>query len=222
MAVAAASNAIITTTDVKDFLSIASGTTTHDDYFQTWINYYSSLIEGINGINNKVKSQDISNEIGNGNGRSRYRPIYYPIVHAYLTTSTTDALKLACVQSRDDVDSDWENIEDDLDHILLNNPNLADISQQKSYNIELTEETFPEGIQNIRLNYQAGWSTIPADLAIVCLEMVCDHFKKSGKGDGRFGIQVKSKSEGGGSQSTTFIDFTDRHKKMMAPYKRQI
>lgn len=212
---------IVTLGEVKDFLQLTS--TTHDIFLQKWISYHSLEMEGINGINNKIKVQDVSNEILNGTGRSKIRPKYYPIYAIGIATSTTDALKLASVQYRDDTDSAWTNIEDDIDHILINNPELSVVSEQDSYNLELTEDTFPEGTANIRLSYQAGWSTIPGELKLVCLEKVAETFRNSNKSDGgRFGVQSITIGEGGGTRTMTFKDLYARHQMMMKPYKRKL
>jgi hypothetical protein len=223
MPVAAASNAIISLAEVKDFLGISTGTTDDDDFLQTWINRHSLAIEGFAGFNNKVKVQDVANEITNGTGRTKHRTLYYPIYAIGIAASTTDAAKLASVQYWNTTTLAWTNIETDLTRILLNNPELSQVSGQKSYNIELTVEIFPEGTQNIRLNYQTGWSTIPADFVTMCLEKTGKTWKDSpGKGRGGwFGMSQKSQSEGGGSKSTTYIDFTERHAKMMKPYLRR-
>jgi len=222
MSVAAASNAIVSLADVKDFLAIPTATTDDDDFLQTWINYHSRAIEGFEGFNNKVKVQDVANEIVNGNGRSKLCTFYYPIYAIGVAASTTNAQKLASIQYRDDVDSDWTDIEDDLDHILINTPELTTVSKQNTYNFELSEGFFPEGTANIRLNYQAGWSTIPADFVIMCLEKTVKTYRDSGKkGGGWFGIQSTSVSEGGGSRSKQYLDFTERHVKMMKKYLRR-
>ena len=204
---------------VKDFLAIPTASTTYDDFLQRWLSYLSLEMEGINGINNKIRSQTLTNEIGDGNGRTKFRPSFYPIV-AIGIVGATDEQKLASVQY--DNDGTWTDIETDLDNILIHNPNLWHLSEQDSYNLELTEGTFPEGTQNIRLTYQAGWSTIPGDLLRVCLEKVADFYKQSMRGDGRFGLSSFSKSEGVGSKNTQYIDFTERHQKMMKPYRRKL
>ena len=178
-------------------------------------------MEGMNGINNKIKSQTITGEIQNGTGRSKMRPNYFPIVGVGIV-GATNAEKLAAVQVRDDVDSAWEDIEDNVNHIIVNNPDLFHQSQQNASNIELYDQTFTEGYQNIKLTYQAGYSTVPGALAIVCIEKVMEVYQNSYKGGKRFGIRTFSKSEGGGNLSTTYIDFTSRHREMMKPYKRMI
>lgn len=214
---------IVTLADVKDYLNIPTSSTTDDNFLQAWISNVSREIEGENGINNKIVVQNISDEISNGTGRTKLRPLYYPIVALGVAASTTDALKLASCQCRDDVDSSWTNIEDDIDHIIWHNPNLEHVSEQKSYCFELVEEYFPLGTDNIKMSYQAGWSTVPSALKIVCIEKVVELYRNSSKaGGGRFGIQSLTKSEGGGNMSTVYKDFTERHQKMMKPYRRRI
>jgi hypothetical protein len=221
MSVAAASNAIISLAEVKDFLAIPTATTTDDDFLQTWVNYQSSAIEET-GIFNKVKVQDISGEILNGNGRTKIRTNYFPITAIGVAASTTDALKLASVQDWDDATDAWTNIETDIDNILIHTPVLAYASAQNPHCLELLETIFPEGTQNIKLSYQAGWSTIPTNLVIVCLELVAGLYRDSGHmGGGRFGLQSTSINEGGGSKNVQYKDFSARHLKLMEPYKRK-
>lgn len=209
--------AIVTVATVKDFLNISSSDTTVDNFLQTWINQQSLRIEGPDGINNKVVAQTITNELQNGNGRARLRPWFYPIIDIG-AVGASDAQKLASVQY--DNDGTWTDIETDVDNIIFNNPITGFANQNNSYNIELLEEVFPEGTRNIRLTYQAGYSTTPADLVVVCLERVAELYQDSYVGGKRFGIQTFSKSEGGGSLNTTYKDFTKRHKDMMKPYRR--
>lgn len=223
MSVSAASNAIITTALVKDYLAIGSTDSTHDDFFQTWINYVSEQIEGPRGIDNKVVVCGIVNEIRNGNGRTRMRPKYFPLVSLGDESDDTESEKLASLQYRTSLDGSWTDIETDIDAIVLNNPSLFELSAQNSYNIQLLNKYFPEGNQNIRMSYRAGWSTVPTDLVLVCLEKVVEIYRMSSKeGGGRFGVSSVSKNEAGGNKSTTYKDFNDIHQKMMKPYKRRI
>lgn len=222
MPVAAAAYAITTATVVKDYLAIPTGTTTDDDFIQTWINTVSLEMEGMSGINNKIVVQDVSSEISNGTGRTKLRPLYYPIVALGVAASTTDAQKLASCQYRNDVDSSWADIEDDIDHIIWHNPNIEHLSQNKSYCFELIEGSFPLGTANIKMSYRAGWSVVPGELTLVCVEKVVELYRNSSKGGGgRFGLQAYSVNEGGGSKNIQYKDFTIRHKKMMEPYRRK-
>ena len=223
MPVAAATNAIISLADVKDFLKIGvnAADTTQDDFLQTWINYVSSELEGITGINNKVKVQDVASEITNGTGRTKLRTLYYPIYAIGVAASTTDVAKLASVQYRDDVDSAWTDIETDIDHILINTPDIFHVSEQNTYNIELSDATFPAGQKNIKVSYQAGWSSIPAAIVMVALEKVSDVYKQSSRGGSRFGLNSFSESEGMGSKNTNYKDLTKRHEEMLKPFRRR-
>ncbi len=213
--VVAAVSSIVLLNDVKNYLSITLSDTTKDDFLQTYINAESLRIEA--ELVNKVMAQTQTNEIGNGNGRARYRPMYYPIIDIGIV-GATDAQKLASVQY--DVDGTWTDIETDVDNIIINNPVLGQGSEQNSYNIELLELTFEEGTKNIRLTYQAGYSTAPSPLWTVCLERVVETYQKSYQGGKRFGLDSVSKAEGGGSTSTRYTDFSARHEKMMKPYRR--
>lgn len=210
---------IVTLTEVKEFLNIVG--TSNDTFLSRWISYVSKQMESMEGINNKVRVQTITDEIRSGNGLSRVVPNFYPI-YAIGANGASDAQKLASVQYRTDVDTAWADIETDLDHIVLNNPNLFEMNDQNPYSIELTATAFPVGLKNVKLTYQAGWEVIPAELTLVALEKVADLYKQSSKNDGRFGIESKSESEGGGNRNTRYKDFTERHERMMKPYRRRI
>jgi hypothetical protein len=193
---------IITLARVKDFLAIPSSTSDDDNFLQTYISQFSLEIES--EIQNKVRSQTVTDEIGNGNGRSKYRPKFFPIV------SLTEAQYLD--------DTTWTDIEDD---VIINSPELSQVSAQNSHNLELTESVWPEGTQNIKLTYVAGWLTIPSTLSLVCLEKTVELYRNSGKkGGGRFGLQSFSVNEGGGSKNTQYKDLTERHRVMLNPYRR--
>lgn len=211
--------AIITLNELKNFLAISLTDTTLDNFLQTWINYESLRIEGPDGINNKVVAQTISGELGNGNGRSKYRPSFYPVIDLG-GVGASDAEKLASMQY--DLDGTWTNVESDINNIYINSPVTGFVNENNSYNIELASNVFPLGTRNIKLTYRAGYSTVPSDLVLVCLERCAELYQNSYKGGKRFGLESVSKNEGGGSNSTRYKDFVEKHRKMMKPYKRTL
>ncbi|MBE3140883.1 MAG: hypothetical protein IMZ53_09900 [Thermoplasmata archaeon] len=209
-AISAATNAIVTLDEVKDFLGISLTEDEHDDFLQKWINYFSTQIEG--NINNKVVSQLISSEITDGTDRYCLRTKYYPIVSVTLLQYLLDDV--------------WTDLLADLTDFTtyrLNNPAVNESSTNDSFNIEMIDDYFPEGILNIKASYYAGYSTVPADLQLVCLEKVVEFFKNSNRhgGGSRFGQQSVAIAIGGGSQSTTYKDMTKRHNDLMLPFKRR-
>jgi hypothetical protein len=216
--VAAATNAIVTLDELKDFLGISLTDTAQDDFLQLWINESSNEIE--EWIDNKAKSQTITNETGRGNGRYKYRPKYYPIV-AIGIVGATDAQKLASVQYLDD--TTWTDLETDLTNFILHNPVNELSTDQNSFNIESLDVAFPlsTGKENIRLTYQAGYSTVPSRIRKACLLLASDLFKQSMKGDSRLGLESVSRSEGGGNSSTRYKDVMVEVDKLLEPYKRK-
>lgn len=190
-------NAIISLADIKSFLKITD--TTLDTILESWINEASSEIEW--RIDNKVVSQSVT-EILDGSGDVRIYPRYTPIVQISTASSPTSTDILNAIQKRVDPASAWTNILTDSTHVFTN--------QDWNY-IELYTEVFPYGVQNIKLQYKAGYATVPADLWKVCLEMVAQTYFDSNQGKSRFGLNSESANEANGYTRTK--SFKDMDKK---------
>ena len=73
-----------------------------------------------------------------------------------------------------------------------------------------------KGINNIRVDYQAGYTTVPDDLEIACLEIIEDVYD-----DDRFKQRrVTSRSISGESTTIIPVDITPRAKSILNKYRR--
>lgn len=203
--------AIVTLAELKDFIGIASTDTTLDSSLEKYIDTTSLEIE--KELGRKVVVQSVTNEILNGNGSDIIYPKYGPIYQLSTATTPTDQNKLDAVQYRLTVDGSWTDIEDDVDHILVD----ADWDYIKLY-----EQTFPSGDLNIRLNYKAGYSPVPGELWRVALEMAAYLYYNSAKGGARFGIQSKSDSGGNSTFSTTYRDMRKEWNIVLDRYRKPL
>jgi hypothetical protein len=213
---AAAAWDLLTVAQAKAYLNIgvAATDTSQDDWLQEIISDLSAEVEYY--CKRKFAIQSISNEIYDGdswcvdyNG-ARIHVNYFPITQ--LSTATTPAGSdiLAAVQYRNDPDSSWTNIETDTDHIFINS---------KWDYIELYDEVFPSGKQNIRLNYKAGYSTIPQDIKRIALEMTAMMWKESNRNKGLLGESNKSDSGYGQTLTSTLIDLKPQWAKVLNRYR---
>jgi hypothetical protein len=178
---AAATYDIDTLANVKVFMGIGAADATRDVLLQTLISSWSGYIESETGRTFKVR--DVTGEILDGNGREKIRPKKIPIYQPYLSTDSTDALKLAAIQTRVDIDTAWADLEDDLTQFWVNTPELREESDNNTHNIEFATETFPDGKRTVKLNYQPGYATMPGDILIVFYQMVQREYAKSKAGD---------------------------------------
>lgn len=219
---ALADYAITSLANVKDYLAIPTATISdHDSFIETLIDRTSGFMEQY--CQRVFTIQSFENEIHNGNGRAKIRTLYYPITQLSVASSPSDADKLASVQVRDDVDSAWENLETDVDHIIINSPPDYLLTIQNSHNIELLDEEFPLGTRNVKLSYKAGLSgKFLAEIEQLCIELVVKRFKDSKKGDNRFGLNSTSDSLGGvSSYNTSYRDLTKEQMEVLNRYKRK-
>lgn len=202
---------LITFAQAKAYLNIgvAAADTNQDVWLQEIISDISAEIELY--CKRKFAIQSVSNEIYNGNGENRLLVNYWPVTQLSTETTPTDAQKLAAVQYRNDPDSAWTDIETDVDHILFN---------ERWPWLQLCDEVFPSGVQNVRLSYKAGYSTIPQDLKQVCLEMVAIEWKESNRsGVALLGETSKTNSGLGITQTRTLKDMDPRWKKVLDRYR---
>jgi len=202
---AVASYALVTLAEVKSYLNLGETFTAKDTFLEQQIDLISGYIES--RCNRKFVVQNITSEIRNGNGRSKLRPLCYPIVQLSVEDTPTDEQKLASVQYRDTVDSAWADIETEVNKIVLNNPFPWRTTEQTSFNIELLEEVFPEGNQNIKLVYKAGESDASkyAEIKMMAIEMVVWRYKQSNQGMALLGVSSQADSTNPTNRNTTFL-----------------
>ena len=221
MSVELASYAITTLDAVKDYLKRPlQDDPEEDDWFITQINRVSGVCEQY--CQRVFAVQSFTSEIHNGNGRCRLRTLYYPITQLSIADSPTSADILAAVQKRDDVNSDWENIETDADNIIINSPPDYLLSSQDPPSVDLLEEVFPEGTRNIRLKYKAGLTgTAIAEMEQLVIEMVVTAWKESGRGQGTLGQSQMTNTAANQSDNITIRNLKPEWKAVLDRYKRK-
>jgi hypothetical protein len=201
-------NAIVTLAEAKQQLNIVTSNTTEDSVIEAMINEISDAVEYY--TQRKIFAQSVTNEIRDGDGTNVIYPKYYPLIQLSTASSPTSANILAAVQYRDTPDSAWTDIETDTDHIFYDTT--------LPY-IELYDLVFPIGRRNIRLNYKAGYSTVPGDIKQVVLEKIQMRWKESLPHGGWLGQSNTNQSEAGGSSSATLRELDKRWNEILDRYR---
>ncbi|MBE3139049.1 MAG: hypothetical protein IMZ53_00535 [Thermoplasmata archaeon] len=215
--VQADASAIISLTEVKDYLKIPTLTLDEDNFLQLVINNQSKWIEA--QIINKVVSQLITAELSLSTGRPRIRTKYFPIVSLTLLQYLNSDLV-------------WTDMLTTLTDAVLHNPENQFSNENNSFHIEIASDMYaigglyyssqyPSITPNVKVSYYAGYATIPTDIHDVCLERVVNYFKQSRRSEDRFGKDSESNSGTVAGMSTRYIDFAPRHKEMLKPFKRR-
>ena len=143
MSVDLVSYALITLTNLKIDLSISGST--YDDFLSRGINAVTEKIE--RDCNRRFAATDYSNERYNGGGFDKLYLRNYPINTVSSCTIFDDTVSAA---------TDW----DDYDGYWIE-PVIGGVKQEGClYRVD----TWDKGMQNIKLSFNAGYSTIPDDL----------------------------------------------------------
>jgi hypothetical protein len=207
MPITLSTNAIISLADARRYLNKPTTDVTADDDLKLYINIVTDMIE--RHLRGPVASRDFANEIQDGSGCETQIVRWKPIT-ALINGVVTD------VQYRVGLTDAWQTLEDTYEYIIIDN--------EKPWQIYLYGNVFPEGIQNIRLQYTAGYTSVPGAITKVALEIVAEMYQESVKGKARLG--QSSKSAGfpqGGNATDTYADlFTTRHKGLLYPYVWQL
>ena len=195
---AAADNAIVDKSIVKEYLKLSTDDSSQDDFLQRWINSVSSAIEHF--VRGPIVVRSFT-EIYDGTGSAKLMVRQRPIVS--LKTDQHD------LKYRIDIDSPWQELEPNANHII--------IKPDAPWYIYLYLNYFPAGIQNIQVAYNAGRPvTGPFDEIVV--EAVTEIFKESMRGVGRLGQQSRTTSAAGVNATDSFYQLSQKHKSMLAPY----
>ena len=209
--VATPANAIISIDEVKHYLKL-DGTMEQDDFLQGNINTASDEIERF--IRRPVVVQEYPDEILDGNSSRAIYPHRTPIV-GLLTNTVDGAGKVNDILWRTTPLSDWITFIQSIKYVLID-PN-------RPWKIQLWAWAFPEGTQNIKVSYRAGYDPIPGALSQVCLERAVEVYKESNWGDASLKRDsVAVTNQGGVSGTTRFKDLSDGHKKLLLPFRRPI
>lgn len=199
---------IVTLTLVKEWMGIRETDASADEFLQRRIDNASRRIELYTG--RKFKVQSITDELHDHEGGGVLYTDFFPIIQLSTEATPSDAQKLAALQHRADVDSAWENVETDVDHIIFSSDSPV---------LALYDTVFYAGTKTVKISYKAGWTTIPEDIQQVCFEMVQQDWDNSKRGGGRLGLQTSARSEGTANFSATYRDLWPSHKTILDYYR---
>lgn len=207
---ALADYAIVSLEEAKYQLAISQSDVGDDTELEGFIDEVSAYVEEYTG--RKIVVQSVSDEIHDGDGTATLYPRYFPITQLSTESSPTDAQKLAAVQYRTSPNGSWTDIEDDVDHIFVD---------ENVPHIELYETTFPVGRRNVKISYKAGFAAGTAldTIKRVVLEMVQDAWNKHTGGNDLLGKSSKSMSEAGQNFSTSYKDLKPEWKDVLDRFR---
>lgn len=183
------SDALTTLQAVKDYLGITSNA--DDALLESFINRVTDSFEAY--CARKFKSASYT-EYHDGKGSDKLFPKQAPIT---TVTSIYD-------------DSEWAWGASTL--IASTEYRIVD----EAY-IQLKSTTFMDDVQNVKITYTAGYSTIPADVEHACIEQAAWLYRKS-KGQLQ-GVAAKSLADGSISYSAR--DLLPELKLALEPYRRR-
>lgn len=188
-------NALTSLAFAKSYLKIPVAETSQDTIVEFWINAASDEIES--STNRKLKAQALT-EYQHGRRNNICVLKEWPInaITSLAIDETAQFTDPATVLT-----STEYVIGDDLNSVVLIN------------------RTFPNGFNNIKVVYNAGYSTVPKDLENACLWLISYYHKMRDSGD------IGRTSKGKGDESITILQeapkmVTDailRHKRMEIP-----
>lgn len=156
----------VTLSDCKYYLSIKSATTTYDDLLNFLITKASKYIETYVGRN--IEATDYI-QLYSGDGENDLILDNYPV-------NSVSVLSVG-------VDFDDKKYTTPLDatsFLIQKDPGI--LIQHSS--------VFPIGRYNIYCSYNAGYTSVPEDLKMICLDLIAKKYNDIEKG--RFGISVKN------------------------------
>ena len=164
---------------LKAYLGISTSDTDSDDIINQCIN--SSSIWANTKTKRLLKSRDLT-EYYSGDGTSTLYPNSYPIT--------------AITAAYDDLDRAWGT------DTQIDNDDLVIDPQPEAFRIIYYYGYFTPGAVNIKLEYTAGYSTIPSDLQEAVLAVAATMYFSSE--EKRLGIASKSSGAGTTSYETGF------------------
>ena len=111
---------------------------------------------------------------------------------------------------------------DDLDRsygsdTLIDSDDLAILPDGLAYKIVYDGGVFQVGIRNLKVQYTAGYTSIPNDLQQACLEVIAYYFKNTE--EIRFGVTTRTM--GGGSVTVETTDIPKSALRILERYRRK-
>ena len=187
-------NSLVDLETVTAFLNADASNADQQAILTYYINTASALCNTI--TMRKLKSRDLT-EYYSGDGTNIILTNEYPIT--------------AITAVYDDLDRTYDSdTQIDSDDLAIRPDGLA-------YMIVYDGGAFNTGIKNIKVQYTAGYTTIPYDLQQACLEIIAYYFKNTE--ENRFG--VTSRTIGGGSVTIETNKIPDSAMAILGRYSRK-
>lgn len=193
---------IVTLAQAKTYLGLPNEFDDSDELLDTastgWIDIVSGVIERYLGT--KVCAQAVTAYL-NGDGTNELRLPESPIISA------------TSIQHRTTYNGTFTDLFTSSDEYFTDP--LID-----AFRIVAHTQCFPVGVRNIKVVYQCGWSSIPADIQKVALEMLLKMWNESKKGLSQLGKSSVNVSAAGSSGSESLIELEPRWMKVLDRYRQ--
>jgi hypothetical protein len=204
-------SAILTLNQAKIYMKKTDSN--NDSIVESFINAASDYIESI--IGNKVIAQDVLDVLDGSGGDSLF-PSFFPVVDL---VGTSVQERLDNFQCRGAYNEQWQNLFSALNQFtVINNPAYKNYHQHWR---RLDGYNFPDGIQNIRIFYRAGFVTIPSQFIQCCSEMVEMLWKESPYGNSDLGKSSVTESSQGQNSTTQLKAMDKRWVELIGEYIRE-
>lgn len=178
---------LCTVSDVKAFLDIPAGTTTNDALLQTLVTNASSFVN--NMVNRNLLSASYT-ETRNGVGGDRLPFREYPV-----TAVASVAIDGRAIQPSTSPEGFGYVFDDTMLYLRCG--------------------IFPRGVQNVVIQYTAGYANTPADISQACVEIVAAKYKR------RTDIHISGKSINGESVTFNQLDLPKSAASTLSNYARR-
>ena len=186
---------LITVTKAQEVLKNSDASLT--SYLQTLISHVSGKFETIADKGLKLNTYT---DLYDGNGTFSIRFNQYPII------------SLSSLQYRASPESEFQD--------FYTGSATSNILYNDFGKIVLYDKVFPEGINNIKAIYTAGFESIPFDLEEIACQAVVKAFDNGKYGQGSLGMQSLNIGTGGFSSSVSFGKLEDSWMETLNYYRR--
>jgi len=187
-------NSLVDLETITAFLNADKTDSDQQAILTYYINTASALCNTI--TMRKLKSRDLT-EYYSGDGTNIILTNEYPIT--------------AITAVYDDLDRSYGS------DTLIDSSDLVYLPDRLAYMIVYDGGTFNSGIKNLKVQYTAGYTTIPYDLQQACLEIIAYYYKNTE--ENRFGVTART--IGGGSVTIETNNIPDSAMTILARYSRK-
>ncbi len=195
---------LVTLAKYKSYLGIASNDTTKDTDLTDLQSSVEARVKEY--LLRDIESTTYTDELYNGSGWGGLVLRQYPVT-AVSSISVYEGIGAGNVET-------WTTL---VEHTHYDRK----IIPSESYSVLLENYIFTKGIQNYKITYTAGYSTIPSDIQLACKELMKIVYANSPiSGNNRLGFLSVSSNAGGGSQSLSIDpDIEEKILKKIECYK---